>query len=132
MIISSWNVNSVRARIENIKSYLLKYKPDIVMMQEIKTEDINFPYDEFSSMDYESHVFGQKSYNGVAIISKHKLKNIRTDLIKDKLKHLDEVTLMEVLEITSDDLVERFVDRIEQQQDALEIDLDESTPWDND
>ena len=56
------------------------------MMQEIKTEDINFPYDDFSAMDYESHVFGQKSYNGVAIISKNKLKNIRTDLIKDKLK----------------------------------------------
>ena len=86
MLISSWNVNSVRARIENIKSYLLKYKPDILMMQEIKTEDINFPYDDFSSMDYESHVFGQKSYNGVAIISKKKLTNIRTDLIKDKLK----------------------------------------------
>ena len=86
MIISSWNVNSVRARIENIKSYLLKYKPDILMMQEIKTEDINFPYEEFSSMDYESHVFGQKSYNGVAIISKNKLKNVKTDLIKDKLK----------------------------------------------
>ena len=86
MLISSWNVNSVRARIENIKSYLIKYKPDILMMQEIKTEDINFPYDDFSSMDYESHVFGQKSYNGVAIISKTKLKNIRTDLIKDKLK----------------------------------------------
>ena len=86
MIISSWNVNSVRARIENIKSYLLKYKPDILMMQEIKTEDENFPYDDFSSMDYESHVFGQKSYNGVAIISKNKLTNIRTDLIKDKLK----------------------------------------------
>ena len=86
MIISSWNVNSVRARIENIKSYLLKYKPDVLMMQEIKTEDVNFPYDDFSSMDYESHVFGQKSYNGVAIISKGKLKNIKTDLIKDKLK----------------------------------------------
>ena len=86
MIISSWNVNSVRARIENIKSYLLKYKPDILMMQEIKTEDANFPYDDFSSMDYESHVFGQKSYNGVAIISKGKLKNVKTDLIKDKLK----------------------------------------------
>ena len=86
MLISSWNVNSVRARIENIKSYLLKYKPDILMMQEIKTEDINFPYDDFSSMDYESHVFGQKSYNGVAIISKKKLTNIKTDLIKDKLK----------------------------------------------
>ena len=86
MLISSWNVNSVRARIENIKSYLVKYKPDILMMQEIKTEDLNFPYDDFSSMDYESHVFGQKSYNGVAIISKHKLTNIKTDLIKDKLK----------------------------------------------
>ena len=86
MKISSWNVNSVRARIENIKSYLLKYKPDILMMQEIKTEDLNFPYDDFSSMEYESHVFGQKSYNGVAIISKGKLKNIRKDLIKDKLK----------------------------------------------
>ena len=86
MLISSWNVNSVRARIENIKSYLLKYKPDILMMQEIKTEDVNFPYDDFSSMDYESHVFGQKSYNGVAIISKNKLNNIKTDLIKDKLK----------------------------------------------
>ena len=56
------------------------------MMQEIKTEDVNFPYDDISTMDYESHVFGQKSYNGVAIISKGKLKNIRTDLIKDKLK----------------------------------------------
>ena len=86
MLISSWNVNSVRARIENIKIYLLKYKPDILMMQEIKTEDVNFPYDDFSSMNYESHVFGQKSYNGVAIISKNKLMNIKTDLIKDKLK----------------------------------------------
>jgi exodeoxyribonuclease-3 len=86
MLISSWNVNSVRARIENIKSYLLKYKPDILMMQEIKTEDLNFPYDDFSAMDYESHVYGQKSYNGVAIISKHKLTNIKTDIIKDKLK----------------------------------------------
>ena len=86
MIITSWNVNSVRARIENIKNYLRKFSPDIVMMQEIKTEDPSFPYDDFSSLDYESHVFGQKSYNGVAIISKHKLENIRLDLIKDKLK----------------------------------------------
>ena len=86
MKISSWNVNSVRARIENIKSYLLKYKPDVVMMQEIKTEDVNFPYDDFSSMDYESHVFGQKSYNGVAIISKRELDNINNGFIKDDLK----------------------------------------------
>ena len=86
MIISSWNVNSVRARIENISYYLKKFSPDILMMQEIKTEDQNFPYDNFSSLDYESHVLGQKSYNGVAIISKPKLENVRIDLIKDKLK----------------------------------------------
>jgi exodeoxyribonuclease III len=86
MIITSWNVNSVRARIENIKKYLQKFSPDIVMMQEIKTQDETFPYDDFSTLDYESHVFGQKSYNGVAIISKHKLENVRKDLIKDKLK----------------------------------------------
>ena len=86
MHISSWNVNSVRARIENIKSYVLKYKPDILMMQEIKTENQNFPYDDFSSLKYESYVFGQKSYNGVAIISKNKLNNIRFDLFDDKLK----------------------------------------------
>ena len=58
MIISSWNVNSVRARIENIKDYIKKFSPDIIMMQEIKTEDKNFPYNNFSSLDYESHVFG--------------------------------------------------------------------------
>ncbi len=86
MIIASWNVNSVRARIENINNYLLKYKPDILMMQEIKTEDLNFPYENFSSLNYESHVFGQKSYNGVAIISKKKLNNIENDIFKDKNK----------------------------------------------
>ena len=52
------------------------------MMQEIKTEDINFPYDDFASMNYESHVFGQKSYNGVAVISKDKLKNIGSEGIQ--------------------------------------------------
>ena len=86
MLISSWNVNSVRARIENIKEYIKKYSPDIIMIQEIKTENVNFPYDEFKNLKYESYVFGQKSYNGVAIISKHKLENIKNDLINDKLK----------------------------------------------
>jgi len=86
MIISSWNVNSVRARIDNIKDYLTNFSPDIFLMQEIKTEDINFPYDEFKKSNYQSYVFGQKSYNGVAILSKNKLENIRTNLINDKLK----------------------------------------------
>ena len=86
MIISSWNVNSIRARIENVKNYLNKFSPDIVFVQEIKTEDKTFPYDEIKSLGYESYVFGQKSYNGVAILSKKKLLNVKNDIIKDKNK----------------------------------------------
>ena len=86
MLISSWNVNSIRARINNIKEYLKKFSPDIVMMQEIKTEEKNYPFDEFKSLKYESYVFGQKSYNGVAIISKKKIPTIQNDIINDKLK----------------------------------------------
>jgi len=86
MIISSWNVNSVRARIENIKEYLKKFSPNILMMQEIKTPDENYPYDDIKSLRYENYVFGQKSYNGVAIISKKKLDNIKNDIFKDKNK----------------------------------------------
>jgi exodeoxyribonuclease-3 len=68
MLISTWNVNSVRARIDNIKEYLKKFSPDIFMIQEIKTEEKNYPFNELKSLKYESYVFGQKSYNGVAII----------------------------------------------------------------
>ena len=52
--------------------------------------------------------------------------------IKDKLKQLDEVTLVEILGLTSEDLVNRCSDLIEEKQDTLEIDFDDSTPWDND
>ena len=52
--------------------------------------------------------------------------------LKDKLKQLDEVTLMETLQITSDDLVNKFSDVIEENQDSLERLFDENTPWDND
>ena len=86
MIISSWNVNSVRARIENIKEYLNKFSPDIMMMQEIKTPNETYPYEEIKSLKYENYVFGQKSYNGVAIISKNKLNNVQNDIFKDKNK----------------------------------------------
>ena len=86
MLISSWNVNSVRARITNIKEYLKKFSPDIMMMQEIKTPNDTYPYEEIKSLKYENYVFGQKSYNGVAIISKKKLANIENDIFKDKSK----------------------------------------------
>ena len=86
MKISSWNVNSVRARIENVLDYLKKDTPDILFLQEIKTENINFPSDEFKKIGYDSFVFGQKSYNGVAFLSKVKIENINLNFIKDDLK----------------------------------------------
>ena len=85
MKISSWNVNSVRARILNVIDYLKRDKPDILFLQEIKTENINFPTDEFKKIGYESFVFGQKSYNGVAFLSKIKIENINLNFIKDEL-----------------------------------------------
>jgi exodeoxyribonuclease-3 len=86
MIISSWNVNSVRARIENVKEYLKKFSPNIMMMQEIKTPDQTYPYEDIKSLKYENYVFGQKSYNGVAIVSKKKLNNIQNGIFVDKNK----------------------------------------------
>ena len=52
MKIISWNVNSVRARIKNILNYIKDSKPDILLLQEIKTQDQNFPYDEFKKFGY--------------------------------------------------------------------------------
>ena len=85
MKIISWNVNSVRARIENIKNYIKESDPDILLLQEIKTQNENFPTDEFKKLGFVSYVFGQKSYNGVAIISKNELNNINLNFIKDDL-----------------------------------------------
>ena len=86
MVISSWNVNSVRARISNIIKYLKLSSPDILMMQEIKTEEKNFPFNEFKNIGYDSYVLGQKSYNGVAILSKKKIENIELNFFDDTLK----------------------------------------------
>jgi len=86
MKISSWNVNSVRARIKNILDYIKSNNPDVLLLQEIKTVEENFPFDDFKKLGYLSHVFGQKSYNGVAFISKINIKNISLQFINDKRK----------------------------------------------
>ncbi len=86
MKIISWNVNSVRARLENVLIYLKESRPDIVFLQEIKTEEINFPKDAFKKVGYHSYIYGQKSYNGVAFLSKKEILNIDTKFVSDKLK----------------------------------------------
>ena len=83
MKITSWNVNSVRARISNLINYLKKNKPNILMIQEIKTEEKNFPYDDLKNLGYKSYVLGQKSYNGVAFLTNKKMENIDLKFFKD-------------------------------------------------
>lgn len=71
MKIATWNVNSVKARLPNVLEWLKEAKPDVVLLQEIKCETQNFPGLEFESAGYKFHALGQKSYNGVAILSLH-------------------------------------------------------------
>lgn len=68
--VTTWNVNSVKTRLPQILDYLKKYAPDIVLLQEIKTEADGFPFFELQAAGYHAAVKGQKSYNGVAILSK--------------------------------------------------------------
>jgi exodeoxyribonuclease III len=86
MKIVTWNVNSIRARMENVKLYLSSSKPDIVLLQEIKTQDATYPYEDIKKLGYISYVSGQKSYNGVAILSKKKVGEINISLPGDKVK----------------------------------------------
>ena len=83
MDIASFNVNSVRARLHAVTSWLDEAKPDIACLQEIKTIDENFPREPFEERGYNIALHGQKSYNGVAILSKHPFEEINPGLPGD-------------------------------------------------
>ena len=76
MLIATWNVNSVRTRLFQIIEWLNQVKPDILCLQETKVIDEDFPSKPFEELGYFVIVYGQKSYNGVAIISKIEPENI--------------------------------------------------------
>lgn len=76
MKIASWNVNSIKARLEVVRSWLDQTAPDVVCLQEIKTKDHAFVVQEFETRGYNCAVHGQKSYNGVAILSKRPLEDV--------------------------------------------------------
>ena len=76
MIISSFNVNSVRARLQSLIKWINDFSPDVLLLQEIKTEEKNFPIIEFEELGYNVKVSGEKSYNGVAILSKYPVEDV--------------------------------------------------------
>lgn len=89
--ISSWNINSVRIRLDSIRRFVEQSNPDILCLQEIKTENQFFPGNDVQAMGYDYLYFsGQKSYHGVAILSKIPLKEVRCDqyIEKDEKRHI--------------------------------------------
>jgi len=80
MKIASWNVNSLRVRVEHVSDWLNDNQPDLLCLQELKMPDHEFPEDHFKNMGYHSAFTGQKTYNGVAILSKLPLTNVITNL----------------------------------------------------
>lgn len=80
MKIATWNVNSIKARLDNAIAWLRDAKPDIACLQELKCEDAAFPAAAFEELGYNVLTHGQKTYNGVAILSKLPAEDVRRGL----------------------------------------------------
>ncbi len=80
MKIASWNVNSLKVRLPQVLEWLASTQPDVLALQETKTVDENFPREEIEAAGYQVVFSGQKTYNGVAILSKSHAEDVVTDL----------------------------------------------------
>jgi exodeoxyribonuclease-3 len=83
MKIATWNVNSIRTRVEAAVAWLSEANPDVVCLQELKCQDEQFPREPFEALGYNCAVHGQKTYNGVAILSKRPLEDVTPRLPGD-------------------------------------------------
>lgn len=88
MKIATWNVNSIRVRLPHIIDWLSKQQPDVLCLQETKVVDELFPAEALQEVGYESIYCGQKTYNGVAILSKSTAEDVlrQPDVLKDEQK----------------------------------------------
>jgi exodeoxyribonuclease-3 len=78
--IATWNVNSLKVRLPHVLDWLAAAEPDVLCLQETKLTDENFPREDIEAAGYHVAYSGQKTYNGVAIISKHAASDIETDV----------------------------------------------------
>jgi len=96
MKIATWNVNSVNARLETVVGWFAEAQPDVACLQEIKCVDEKFPREAFEQLGYNTAVLGQKSYNGVALLSKTPIEDVRRGLPGDEAdeqaRYLEAVT----------------------------------------
>jgi len=77
VIVATWNVNSLTARWARVRTWIEDHQPDVLLIQETKQNDAKFPFADFASLGYESAHYGQGQWNGVAIISKVGLSDVR-------------------------------------------------------
>ncbi|RMG55360.1 MAG: exodeoxyribonuclease III [Acidobacteria bacterium] len=77
MKIASWNVNSIRARLERLLHWLAEHQPDVVCLQELKVTEEQFPFEVLREAGYRAAVYGQKAYNGVAILARAELTDVQ-------------------------------------------------------
>ena len=82
MLIASWNINSIRARLDHVKTWLTTHNPDVLLLQELKAAE--FPTELFQGLGYASAAVTQKTYNGVAILSRRPIDTVSTTLIGDE------------------------------------------------
>ncbi len=80
MRIATWNVNSVRARLERLIPWLSETRPEIVLLQETKCQDAQFPREPIEELGYQIAHAGQKTYNGVAILAKSRIEDVHIGL----------------------------------------------------
>lgn len=84
MRIATWNVNSIRSRVERVVAWTARERPDVLCLQEIKTTDDGFPLEPFAALGYRAEVFGQKTYNGVALLSLQPITQVVRNLPDDE------------------------------------------------
>ena len=77
MKLATWNVNSLKIRLQHLTDWLRSAQPDVVCLQELKLEDAKFPRDELTAVGYASAFSGQKTYNGVAILARSPLEDVQ-------------------------------------------------------
>lgn len=80
MRLASWNVNSIRARYDLVVEWLREHSPDVLCLQETKVTDAEFPGETFQRLGYEVARAGQRTYNGVAILSRHPIEDVEVGL----------------------------------------------------
>lgn len=83
MKIATWNVNSINVRIPHLVEWARREEPDVICLQETKCVDENFPLTVINELGYEAEFFGQKSYNGVAILSKLPMSDVQKGFADD-------------------------------------------------